>query len=731
MDRVQKTNEKRVGEAGILKRGILLLFTAAFLWAASGCDGAGGNSETAEWKDASDKSAPAAADDSASGERAETEPDPATAEPGRDKFGYIMISSPESFELLRKYPNDRFHVVEDVDFRGAEVEPIECFSGELTGTFGGEFNHTISNVKIRVKEGETAAGLFATLLGTVKNLNLENVTMELPDGFSGRAGILAGAELYASPDSGQEGFGDAKVRNVRILNASVTGKAEGADIGLLAGILNEAADCFVSGSVSLELTESDASSFIGTAAGKASWLSNVESEADLTLTGCGTDLSAGGIAGGLSGGTKVIYGGHLTIDVDGAPSALGTVIGLFPAARASGESLEPPLIETVYNSAKSVKMLVDGEAVDRPFTGNDADHLIRHAYRRDLSNLDETTLPEAERKLRETVTEYMIREITVPWQPQQNMDYSDNCASRHVQHYEKYEWYFGLPYTHYCGSLERFQQYLEGGKLQQSVPRTGWETYLGNDCADAVYWAWARVSPSITYTLTENMIVQNGTVQVGDYQLVDHEETKATCEANGIEVMAEAYACLRAGDAVLYGPGHVRMAAEAPTVIRNEDGSIDPVASYLLCHEQGNLAELQARHTTCNYRRAYTFAQLFVNHYIPITIPEFAAGEAGEWTASVDDPLSGTYDGVFYGRVTSNYRIDSVRTVITDRKTGETVIDYAYFPNSGKHVNEMDLSAFRFSAGVRKLAAGDYHYVLYLSTGAGVRVLEEYDFTKQ
>ena len=146
MDRVKKTNEKRVAEVGILKRGILLLFTAAFLWAASGCDGAGENSETAEWKDASDKSAPAAADDSASGERAETEPDPATAEPGRDKFGYILISSPESFELLRKYPNDRFHVVEDVDFRGAEVEPIECFSGELTGTFGGEFNHTISNV---------------------------------------------------------------------------------------------------------------------------------------------------------------------------------------------------------------------------------------------------------------------------------------------------------------------------------------------------------------------------------------------------------------------------------------------------------------------------------------------------------------------------------------------------------------------------------------------------------
>jgi hypothetical protein len=426
----------------------------------------------------------------------------------------------------------------------------------------------------------------------------------------------------------------------------------------------------------------------------------------------------------------VIYGGHIRIDVDGTPEAVGEVVGELSFAWEGEDPPVTPLVDTVYSSAKFAKILINGEAVDRPFTGNDADHLIRHAYRRDLSNLDETTLSEEERKLRETVLDYMIREITIPWQPQNDMDYSDNCSSHHVQHYEAREWYFGLPYTHRCGSLERFCEYLEGDKVKQSVPRIGWEAYLGNDCADAIYWAWARVSPSITYQLTKDMIVQNGTVQVGEYELVNHEATKDTCAANGIEVMSEAYACLRGGDAILYAPGHIRMAAEAPTVIRRADGTIDPDASYLLCHDQGNVSKQAERHTTCNYRKAYSFTNLFNGNYIPITIPEFAEGKAGEWIYSIDDPLAGTYDGVFYGRLKTNYRIDSVRTVITKKADNEQAIDYVYYPNKGGHIVEMDLVSFRYVAKIHDLAPGDYHYVLYLTTGAGTAVVEEYDFTK-
>ena len=596
--------------------------------------------------------------------------------------------------------------------------------------FGGVYNHTVKNVKIRVKEGAETVGFFSTLLGTVENLNFENVTLELPDGFTGAAGILAGMEAWPSMNSVQADLSSVKIRNVQIRSSVITGKAAGAAVGLLAGDLSGAAECFVSGAVSLELSESNFSNYIGTAAGSAAAFANVESEADLTLTGSGEGLLTGGLAGALSTGTKVIYGGHIRIDVDGTPEAVGEVIGWFPEMWGGENPPETPLIDTVYSSAKSAKILVNGEAVDRPFTGNDADHLIRHAYRRDLSNLDETTLSEEERKLRETVLDYMIREITIPWQPQHDMDFTDTSGSKREQHYKAYEWYFGLPYTHKCGSLERFCQYLEGNKMKQSVPRIGWDAYLGNDCADAIYWAWARVSPSITYQLTKDMIVQNGTVQVGEYELVNHEATKDTCAANGIEVMSEAYACLKGGDAILYAPGHVRMAAEAPTVIRREDGTIDPDASYLLCHDQGNVSKQAERHTTCNYRKAYSFTNLFEGNYIPITIPEFAEGKAGEWIYSIDDPLAGTYDGVFYGHLKTNYRIDSVRTVITKKADNEQAIDYVYYPNKGGHIVEMDLVSFRYSAKIHDLAPGDYHYVLYLSTGAGTAVVEEYDFTK-
>ncbi|MBR5739345.1 MAG: hypothetical protein IKY02_05085 [Lachnospiraceae bacterium] len=636
---------------------------------------------------------------------ADPEIDPATASPPRDKNGYIMITDRDTFELLRKYPDDRFHVAADIDFEGAEFEPVEGFSGTLNGVYGGVYNHTVSNVKIKVPEGASDAGFFTQLDGIVEHLNFRNVTMELPDGFSGNAGLLAGSARET-------------VKDVQILSSELTGRVAGVRAGILAGKAKDLYSCFVSGAVRLELSGRDAR--IGTAAGFAENMDNVESEADLTLTGATEGLMAGGLAGELIKGAKVIYGGRVSVNVNDASPLIGGVVG------------KTEKIEIAYSSAKALEIVVNGGRMERPFTGNGENGVIRSAYRRDVSNLDETTLSEQEYELRKIVVDYMIREITIPWQPQHVMDYSDkHSPSGHAQHYEAYEWYFGLPYTHKCGSLERFQEYLVDGKMKDSVPRNGWDDYLGNDCADAVYWAWARISPSITYTVTKDMIVQNGTIQVGDYELVNHENTEDTCRENGIEVISEAYACLRMGDAVLCGPGHIRMVAEAPTVIRNADGTIDPDASYVLCHEQGSLSGQQERHTTCNYRRAITFAALFKGDYIPITIPEFSAGAAGEWIAAVDDPLEGTFDGVFYGHVTSNYRIDSVATVITKRDTGETVIDYRYYPNRGQHISEMNLVSFRYSARIPSLPAGDYHYVLYLRTGAGERVLEEYDFTKE
>ena len=677
---------------------------------------------------------------------------PADAEPERDKNGYIMITRAEDFELLRQYPEENFHVTEDIDFQGAEFEPIDGFQGTVSGLYGGVFNHTISNVKIKVKEGAEYAGFFSVLAGYVEKLNFENVTLELPDGFSGMAGILAGVVDSAPYYSGREhdpseiALADLEsiesitsmVNDIQILSSSISGRVSAPLVGLLCGCTAAAESCFVSGSISLEINGTGA--FIGTVAGYAGRLDDVESDADLSLTGTADDLKAGGIAGELLYATKVIYGGHCSVELSGESSLIGGIAGILGLSEevkndpdnglaGTAYASKEKLILTAYSSAKKLEIVVNGETLDQPFTGNGADDKIRAAFRRDISNLDETTLSEKERKLRETVVDYMIREVTIPWQPQKDMDFSD-AHENHTQHYEAGEWYFGLPYTHKCGSLERSMQYLDDGVMKEAVPKTGWDGYLGNDCADAVYWAWARISPSITYTLTHDMIVQNGTLQVGEYELVNHEATADTCKANGITVMSEAYACLKMGDAVLYGPGHVRMVAEAPTVIRKADGSIDPDASYVLCHEQGSISGLSVRHTTCKYRYAYTFTNLFQKNYIPITIPEFAAGEAGEWIASVEEPNAGTYEGVFHGLVTSNYRIDAVRTVITNRETSETAIDYRYYPNNGKHISEFNLASFRGIAKVKALKDGDYHYVLYLMTGAGEKILEEYDFTK-
>ena len=64
----------------------------------------------------------------------------------------------------------------DIDLQGAEWDPIGNQEHAFAGTFDGK-NHTISNFKVTEKAGW--AGLFGRVqVGTVKNLNVKNVTIE-------------------------------------------------------------------------------------------------------------------------------------------------------------------------------------------------------------------------------------------------------------------------------------------------------------------------------------------------------------------------------------------------------------------------------------------------------------------------------------------------------------------------------------------------------------------------
>lgn len=74
--------------------------------------------------------------------------------------------------------------------------------------------------------GEENIGFFGTSSGSVKHLNFENVTIELPDGFDKSAGILAGEAKQS-------------IINVNVTKSSVVGTDFAGTVGMIVGELRE------------------------------------------------------------------------------------------------------------------------------------------------------------------------------------------------------------------------------------------------------------------------------------------------------------------------------------------------------------------------------------------------------------------------------------------------------------------------------------------------------------
>ena len=81
----------------------------------------------------------------------------------------------KSAETARNFDKEIIVLANDIDLQGAEWEPIGNKEHAFAGTFDGQ-EYTVSNFKVTEKAGW--AGLFGRVQGTVKNLNVKNVTIE-------------------------------------------------------------------------------------------------------------------------------------------------------------------------------------------------------------------------------------------------------------------------------------------------------------------------------------------------------------------------------------------------------------------------------------------------------------------------------------------------------------------------------------------------------------------------
>lgn len=376
---------------------------------------------------------------------------------------------------------------------------------------------------------------------------------------------------------------------------------------------------------------------------------------------------------------------------------------------------------------------------------------------------------------REIVVAKMLEMTSVLWRADETFTYSKARASEGLENDPVKDRmtivagrvYQGLPYTHASGSGEAFMAYMTEPDEKGVYTLTGvtpdhmngidgvemnTRARLGNDCADAVFWAWSMVSSSIDFTMTYYMTEDHGCIKVGEYECNtdEHLATKQDCQDNGIEVMCKAYAQLQPADAVVHrtkgdGSGHAMMVTNVEVVMDGD--KIDPYKSYVnVAHQTSDKfknmrsyynEELQETvYLICGTDDKVTFQRLFDSGYLPMTCKELIDASPVAEEAVTDSETQATLENIFTGTFTSPYRISSVTITITD-KDGKEVQKATCFGREAE-MRAFDISRFtnelellQGSLDLDALAAGDYHctHTCQIATGK-IFTVRDFDFTK-
>ena len=680
-----------------MKKSLLVLLMALMLLAMCAC----GNTEVAE------STAPVDPTEPPETTQVPTLPSYEAQEPAL-KNNVYQITEPCHLIYMAEHPNKSYALAADIDMYGYAWTPVEDFSGKLSGKMFSDTNYTISNLVIEAKEGEASVGLFRTLSGTVTDIIFQDITVTCSGTFTGNMGVVAGVSK-------------AIQSKVTVKDCTIDAAVKDANVGLLFGKAeNVVTNCNAAGEMNITLA--GGTDYIGGGVGYAeNGVGVCKVCTDITVKGTGTSGAAGGILGYSASTLRGSnYIGNVSVTADAAFTA-GTLVG----------NMAGTGVESCTNSAWSFTVTGAAAPVNDVCGTAAAGAAFKDNLHRDM-NYTEKKLSDKELALRMKVVQYMYDLCTVQWSPAEDIYYTDGCGGNgsHNQTYYKGQIYFGMPYTHRTASFEKFLHYLGTDGLMPEEITSSNVAMVGNDCADAIYWAWSQISAQIKYVQTHSAICVNGIIPVGNYQLANNDATKDTCTLNGAQGMYEAYACIQPGDAVLYAPGHIRLAAEAAYVYRNADGTIDGLKSYIVTHEQGAAcAELPKRHSTCLVNAKYTFASLFQGNYIPITIEAFGNAKADEIQVSASN-TDLTKAGVAAGTVTSNYRINYVTVEILDAK-GKVLLDAFGSPDvNDTHITTFDLAEFKPQVDALSLTAGQtYTYKVTLCVASQEVEVQSFQFT--
>ena len=376
---------------------------------------------------------------------------------------------------------------------------------------------------------------------------------------------------------------------------------------------------------------------------------------------------------------------------------------------------------------------------------------------------------------REFVVQQMRDLMTVLWRTDEDVTYSKNRKSEGLENdpedkittLKAGRLYSGVPYTHGNGSIydwiafatERDENGIYHLSGLSTDLLTGVDTMepnrrarLGNDCADAVSWAWGFVSPTMNFTQTYDMTEANGCVKVGDFVCdpVKHSHTKEVTQQNGMEVMCKAYAQLQPGDAVVHNnsPESHAMLISQVHVVTDSKGNLDMMNSYVnVIHQTSGYLYNEKTYYDSQLGEMvyycggvddeYLFIDLFNGGYLPFTCVELIDPAPIEEPKIVDSELTLGADNIASGMLTSNYVMSYVTITVTDESGTEVQKGVCFVVEA--ELKNFDIGHFTMAQeqdvmigkiAPEELKAGNYHctLVVKLATGADITV-RDFDFT--
>lgn len=228
---------------------------------------------------------------------------------------------------------------------------------------------------------------------------------------------------------------------------------------------------------------------------------------------------------------------------------------------------------------------------------------------------------------------------------------------------------------------------------------------LTSACSYGALQGWNRVSNSHgilgmeTYNQYDSNIIPVGpyTYDASTYNQNFNTRTASSeiIQANGQRTMFESYAQVQPGDGLYTSPGwHVIMCSGETVVVRDSDGFINPLESYIIVCGQGNGGtHLEAPFVkqsngvdlcplgSVDYKQ--TFENLLKKGYIPFTLPEFVGEdpvEKGEaWLSGQTDKMENGQDIVaadlFSSKLCANYVICNIEVTVKDPE-GNVLLSY-------------------------------------------------------